>query len=66
MAEGFSQIETRDPPKLKTFMERTSASVVSIMDSLNDILYNDDPNEIPLADFNVNQSQVTERKMQFL
>jgi hypothetical protein len=51
MADGFSKIETNDPPKLRTFIEGVSSSVVSIMDSLVDILYNNDPNEIPPADY---------------
>ena len=31
MAEGFRTIETRDPPKLQTFIEGVSTSVMGIL-----------------------------------
>ncbi|XP_059084074.1 uncharacterized protein LOC131881274 [Tigriopus californicus] len=51
MAQGFKKIEHTDPPKLETFLSGVTGSVMAIMESLNSILYANDPDEIPLTDF---------------
>ena len=51
MADGFKQVEVPDPNKLKTFIEGITGSAMAIMGGLNSILYSNDPNEIPLTDF---------------
>ena len=66
MNDGFKKVEVSDPSKLKNFIEGTSGSVLAILSvrttffsmihdkscfqSLNNILYSNDPNEIPLTD----------------
>ena len=51
MADGFKKIDVPDPNKLKSFIEGATGSVMAIMEGLNNIIYKDDPNEIPLTDF---------------
>ena len=51
MADGFKKIDVPDPNKLKSFIESATGSVMAIMEGLNNIIYKDDPNEIPLTDF---------------
>lgn len=51
MAQGFKKMEHTDPPKLETFLSGVTGSVMAIMESLNSILYANDPDEIPLTDF---------------
>ena len=36
MAEGFREVETRDPPKLKTFIEGVQTSVMGILSVSHD------------------------------
>ena len=51
MADGFAKVEVPDPNKLKEFIEGVTGSVMAIMEGLNSVLYNNDPNAIPLTDF---------------
>ena len=51
MSEGFKKIDVPDPNKLVPFIEGTTGSVMAIMEGLNSILLSNDPNEIPLTDF---------------
>ena len=51
MAEGFKKIDVPDPNKLKTFIEGATGSVMAIMEGLNNIIYSNDPDNIPLTDF---------------
>ena len=51
MADGFKKVEVPDPNKLKEFIEGVTGSVMAIMEGLNSILYENDPNAIPLTDF---------------
>ena len=50
MNDGFKKVEVADPSKLTTFIEGTSGSVLAILSSLNNILYSNDPDDIPLTD----------------
>jgi hypothetical protein len=51
MSEGFKTIDVPDPNKLQAFMEGTIGAVGAILQGLSSILYSNDPNEIPLTDF---------------
>ena len=51
MSEGFRTITVADPNKLKSFIEATTGSAMAVMEGLNSILYSNDPDEIPLTDF---------------
>ena len=51
MSEGFKTINVADPNKLKSFIEATTGSAMAVMAGLNQILYSNDPDEIPLTDF---------------
>ena len=51
MADGFKKVEVSDPNKLKEFIEGVTGSVMAIMEGINSILYSNDPNAIPLTDF---------------
>ena len=55
MANGFKEIESTDPAKLETFITGVTGSVMSIMDSLNSILYNKDAKDLPLVDYEYSQ-----------
>ena len=50
MADGFGKMTISDPNKLKAFIEGTTGSIVAILSSLNNVLYTNDPDEIPLTD----------------
>merc|ERR1719312_393903 len=50
MNDGFQTIKVADPSALKTFIESTSGSILAILNSLNSVLYSNDPDEIPLTD----------------
>ena len=50
MNDGFKKMTISDPSKLKTFIEGTSGSVLAILSSLNNVLYSNDPADIPLTD----------------
>ena len=51
MSDGFKKINVPDPNKITAFIEGITGSAMAIMDGLNNILYSDDPKEIPLTDF---------------
>ena len=51
MSEGFKKINVPDPNKITAFIEGITGSAMAIMDGLNNILYSDDPTQIPLTDF---------------
>lgn len=51
MSDGFKDVDQNDPEKLQEFITDVSGSVMSIMENLNSILYADDPDQIPLTDF---------------
>ena len=64
MADGFKKMEVSDPSSLTDFIEATSGSILSIisvryfvsnifwapLQSLNNVLYNNDPDDIPITD----------------
>ena len=64
MADGFKKMTVSDPSSLTDFIEATSGSILSIisvrhfakntfwslLQSLNNVLYNNDPDDIPITD----------------
>ena len=50
MADGFGKMTISDPNKLKAFIEGTTGSIVAILSSLNNVLYSNNPDDIPLTD----------------
>ena len=64
MADGFKKMEVSDPSSLTDFIEATSGSILSIISvshhdlkvqypfyqSLNNVLYNNNPDDIPITD----------------
>ena len=50
MSDGFKKMTISDPNKLTAFIEGTTGSIVAILSSLNNVLYSNDPDEIPLTD----------------
>jgi len=50
MNDGFKKMTISDPNKLVAFIEGNTGSIVAILSSLNNVLYSNDPDEIPLTD----------------
>lgn len=51
MTRTFAGVEISDPNDIIDYVDSCTASVASVFESLNSVLYNDDPNLISPTDF---------------